>query len=230
VTDGKGSVVPLRWNRAMGGLEALLLLLYGAHHRTDALFLDVRDWSLAPAGSVLIAQGDAARGATLRWAEGSLYPTPAGSARHLWFQQPSRIRVDVLRNERVVRTGVRDGAAWWRWDETHGDSFGDLRTDTPLPPLLAPTLLAPARLLQTIWFTAIGTGSRAGRQVLTATGHAREGRPDTRQHLEFEFDAEHGTPLRVAAFAEKQCLSETLVQAVRYGGRLDPDTFRIAGR
>ncbi len=96
-----------------------------------------------------------------------------------------------------------------------------------LPPLLDPPLLTPARLLGWLRLDEVGTGRRAARQVLTAVGYPRDrsAAESTQIHYELEFDAEHGTMLRVAAYDERRCLQLTEAKNIAYGHELDPQLF-----
>jgi aryl-phospho-beta-D-glucosidase BglC (GH1 family) len=152
----------------------LLDLLYSAHRNVDAMFAEIRDWLATDASPVLIAETAPDGAVRLRWAGGGPYGRPAGSNRRVWFQRPDRTRVEVMNAATMVRAGVRDGTAWWRWDQNNGETAGDLTQGAGLPPLLDLTLLRPASLLHTMWFEVTGTGSRAGRNVLKATGTPRE--------------------------------------------------------
>jgi hypothetical protein len=92
--------------------------------------------------------------------------------------------------------------------------------------MLDPPVFSPIRLVSSLRLAASGSGSRAGRTVVLAHGHPR--RPPnsaTEFSHEFEFDAEHGTILRHAAFADGHCVSLIEAVAVEYGGGVDSARF-----
>jgi len=70
-----------------------------------------------------------------------------------------------------------------------------------------------------------GVGSRAERDVLIATGIPRDESTGAQQHFVFEFDIEHGTPLRTATFDGDECVGVTEVTAVNYSPTVHPHIF-----
>ena len=209
------------------GLPELLETLYCAHRDVRAMVLEIRDWSRQDPGDVLVVQPGAGGGVRARWMAGGPNRRPVAQRRRLWFQPPDRLRVEVLGGGMAVRAAVRDGSAWWRWDREEGESAGDIAKGAPLPTLLDPVLLAPARLLSTMWFEVTGTGSRASRRVMTATGTPRQASDGTGSRRDFEFDLEHGTPLHMATFDAGEHLSVTEVLSVDYAAAIDPAVFRF---
>jgi adenylyl-sulfate kinase len=205
----------------------LLELLYTAHRDLDTIFLEIRDWSRQEASDVLIVQRDADGRTRLRPTGGGLYAKPRVGARRLWCELPDRVRVDILQGDRVVRTAVRDREAWWRWDRDQGDSAGDMARGAALPAMLDLVVLEPARLLSTMLLELTGSGGRAGREVITVTGTPRQRTAGVERRTEYEFDAEHGTPLHIATFEANERTNLTEVLTVEYSSSFDPDIFRF---
>jgi adenylylsulfate kinase len=177
---------------------------------------------------VLIAEAGADGAPTrARWLGGGPHGRPVEARRRIWFQPPDRVRVEVLHGRSRVRTAVRDGSAWWRWDQQEGESAGDLVHGIALPPLLDIPLLRPTRLLHTMWLEVNGQGTRAGREVLMATATPREGPTTPARRSELDFDVEHGTPLHAATFEDGVCISVNEVLSVDYSPTIDPGIFKF---
>jgi adenylylsulfate kinase len=206
-------------------LALLLELLYNAHRSVDAMYVELRDWHVPEASKVLIVETDSVRGRRARWAAGGLYPRPSESTRQVWFQRPDRTRVEILQDGSVMRSAVRNGTAWWRWDRDDGETAGDLAQGGGLPPILDLTLLHPANLLHTMWFEVTGPATRAHREVLKATGEPRENPARATGYVDFEFDREHGTPLHIARFEDGECVRATEALSVDYRVEIDPAVF-----
>lgn len=136
------------------------------------------------------------------------------------------MRVEVTRGARVIRVGVRDGDAWWRWDKDDGESFGTIEHHR-LPAMLEISLLRPEGLLARFWLEPTGVAHRAGRAVLTATGTQRGAASTAASLFEFEFDLEHGTPLYIARPEDTGQRSVTEAISVDYAPPLDPNIFRF---
>lgn len=211
----------------MADVGRILDLLYNAHRRVDEMYLEVRDWRRQDASTVLLQEIDGGGRVRLRWAGGGPYATPAITLRRIWFQPPDRVRVEVLSGATVIRASVRDHDAWWRWDPQGGENVGDRSRGADPPPLLDPPLLHPARLLAGLWFEATGTGSRVGRQVLTATATPRITIDHAVTYYELEIDLANGTPLRIAVFDAEGCVSASDALTIDYEPALDPSIFRF---
>ena len=203
----------------------LLELLYNAHQNVAAMFLEVRDTVPREASMTLIAQTGNDGAMHMRWLGGGPDATPAVTTRRIWFEPPHRLRIDVLHGGHVVRKAIRDGTAWWRWDASDGETAGDVVQGAALPPLLTPMLIHPVRLLQTMWFAVTGASVIAGRETLTAAATPRDGRDGGVERMEFEFDAEHGTPLRITNFDGDKLTSTTEVTAIDYSPSIDATAF-----
>lgn len=213
----------------------LLELLNTALDDVTTFEADYRDWLLPAPSLSLLATSSGAEAqpdepVTLRWRGGGPFPKRVESRRRIWYAAPDQLRVEILRDGRVRRVGVRDGPRWWRWDEAAGADAGDASAtegSRPLPPLLDPPLVRPVRLLGWVRLDELGAGRRAGREVLTAVGRPRDRWVAERGHArhEFEFDAEHGTILRTATYADRRCVQLTEAQAIAYGCSFGPELF-----
>lgn len=209
----------------MSDTTRLLELLYNAHRNVAAMFVEVRDTVAQESSMALIVQTGSDGAVHMRWLGGGPAGTPAVTTRRIWFEPPHQLRIDVLHGGQLVRKAVRDGTAWWRWDPSDGESAGDVLQGAALPPLLTPVLINPVRLLQTMWFAVTGAGVTAGRDTLAAAGAPRDGVDAGAEHLEFEFDAEHGTLLRITTFDGKELTSTTEVTAIDYSPSIDAADF-----
>lgn len=209
----------------MSDTARLLGLLYTAHQNIAAMYFEVRDTVPQESSMTLIAETGSDGAMHMRWLGGGPAAIPAVTTRRIWFAPPYRLRVDVLHGGHLVRKAVRDGTAWWRWDASDGESAGDVAQGPPLPPLLTPVLIHPVRLLQTMWFAVTGVGVTTGRETLTAVATPRDWRDGGAERLKFEFDAEHGTPLRITTFDGDELTSATEVMAIDYSPSIDDTAF-----
>lgn len=205
----------------------LLDLLYHAHRDLQGMYVEVRDWSRREGSNVLVAEVQAERGVRMRWLDGGPDAAPIITDRRIWFEPPHRVRVELVGNGVTLRAAARNGGAWWRWDRDDGESAGDVRDGAALPAMLDLLLLNPSRILSTTWLTESGTGSLAGRSALVARGTQKSQIHDSGQHMEFAFDLEHGTPLRIAAFESGEMVSSVDVTTVDYRAAPDPALFKF---
>jgi adenylyl-sulfate kinase len=202
-------------------------LLYTAHRDVAAMFVEIRDWSHQEASDIVVVQREADGRTRLRPIGGGLHGTPLVGTRQVWCELPDRVRVDIRQGDRVVRTAVREGEAWWRWDREEGESAGDVAQGAALPVMLELVVLEPARLLSTMWLVVTGRGGRAGREVIKAAGTPRRETTGGGPHFEFDFDAEHGTPLYIATFEADQRTNVIEVLSVDYAPAFGLDIFRF---
>lgn len=187
--------------------------------------LKIRDWGRQEPTELVIVQRDPQGRTRLRSAGGGLYPKPQVTIRRLWYAPPDRVRVDIVQADQVVRTAVRCRDAWWRWDRDDGETAGDLSRGTAMPARLDLVVLQPAQLLATLWLQETGSGQRAGREVVTATGTPRQHAAGQERRFAFEFDTEHGTPLHVATFDADERTGLTEVLSIDYSPSFDASTF-----
>ncbi len=213
----------------MRDLAKLLEVLYSAHERVAGLQAEFRDWSHPRPSYELVVDREKVGEGRPRWRGAGPWPRETSRTRRMWFASPDRLRVEILRDHRLERLGVRDRSNWWRWDEFDGATASEavlVGGASLLPPLLDPPLLDPVRLILTLRLEPAGLGVRADREVLLARAWPRE--PSLTGAVlsyEFEFDAEHGTMLRHAAVEDGWAVQVTEALQVRYGGEIDAERF-----
>jgi adenylyl-sulfate kinase len=188
------------------------------------MFLEVRDWIRRESSYVLVLQKGDDAGIRARWMDGGPTATPLVTTRRIWFEPPGRLRVEIVQADEVVVAAVRDGDAWWRWNDD-GETVGDITQGAALPPVLDAVQLNPTRLLATTWLEVTGTRMRASRDVLAARGTSWQD-PEA-PTTDFEFDLEHGTPLYVATSEHGQPSTVSEVITADYQTRGDPSLFRF---
>ncbi|MGH2870627.1 MAG: adenylyl-sulfate kinase [Solirubrobacteraceae bacterium] len=151
------------------------------------------------------------------------------SQRRIWLAADDRLKVEITHARQMTGLGLLNGTRWWRWTAAIGGDHGDLAAteSRALPPVLDPPVLTPARLLGWLRLADVGAGQRAGRDVLTAVGWPRPRSPAAtkRVRYELEFDAEHGTVVRMAAYDGAQPVQVTEATHLAYGCELDPSLF-----
>jgi hypothetical protein len=216
----------------MPPIGELLVLLNDAHHELSGLEVTFRDWREPLPSFRLVVDGSNRRERRMRWMEPGPWPTSTVLTRRLWFQPPGRLRVEIFDGSTLVWLGVRDGAQWWRWHEGNGAAFHDAgasQVPAPVPRLLDPTILRPARLIPALHLKPKGVGTRAGRAVVCAEATPRDP-PQARGELSFEleFDAAQGTILRRAEFENGCCVQVTEAVEIKFGGDLSPQQFVFA--
>lgn len=212
-------------------LGTVLERIHNALACVVTLQAEYRDWSRVAPSLSLVAEpkrkDDCVGG--LRWQGSGPFPQTVTSTRRIWLSAPDRLRVEIERNGQVEKLGVRDGSRWWRWTRAAGADSGDLLVShrRGLPPLLDPPLLTPARLVGWLRFDDVGTGWRAGRDVVTAHAVPRDRSPAAPGNLrcDLEFDVEHGVLLRMSICDGADCVRLTEATDVAYGRELDPALF-----
>jgi len=127
---------------------------------------------------------------------GSLAAAPQ-TGRRLWLAPPGRLRVEVIREGKLARLGVRTGRQGWRGDRVEGATAGEIEPAGRRGAAAAagPAIVDAGPADRVIASRPGGLRAAAGRAVVLA--HARPGRRRLRGELssEFEFDAGHGTVL-----------------------------------
>lgn len=198
--------------------------------RDVALYAEYRDW-VRPAPSLSLELGAEVDGAgrALHWRGAGPFPQAMQSQRRIWLAAEDRLKVEITHARQMTGLGLLNGTRWWRWTAAVGTDHGDLAAteSRALPPVLDPALLTPARLLGWLRLADVGTGQRADRNVLTAVGWPRARSPAAtkRVRYELEFDAEHGTVLRMAAYDGAQPVQVTEATHLAFGCELDPSLF-----
>lgn len=169
--------------------------------------------------------------------EGEEPPSPESeSTARLWLELPDRVR-----EERPDHLAVKDGERWWTWQRDWGASTNVGSEDgvsTSIGTQFIP-LLAPARVLGALEWTAAGRGERAGRPVLLALAHPREQIGDEDDQLgwnlhpfgsgageyAFEVDVERGVLLRAEARYEGEPFQVVEVTDIAFDEDLPEETF-----
>ncbi len=217
---------------ARAGLRELLELLHNADRLIGSFEGEFRDWVDPTPSNVLVADRGAVLDGRLRLTQtgAGLFPSRREVLRRIWFEAPQRLRVELVRGGQVARFGVRDGAVWSRWDREQGISSaggdGVAEQSRPLPPLLDPALLSPARLIGLYRFELVREATRLGRRVLVARAAQRAPTPGGGAlSYEFEFDAERGAMLRRAVFEDVRCVQLTEALRARFGAAIDQERF-----
>ncbi len=211
------------------GLAHLLLTLHDAHDGVSSLYIEIRDWARPPPDRRLSVDVDGVRPPKVRWSGGGPRPAPVSGHRRIWSDGPELLRIEVESGAAMVQIGVRNGDEWWTWNRVAGTVSGsDVREPEAVPSLLAPPLLAPARLLASLRFEATSRGVRAGRAVLAAQARPRpELRAEKGVSYTLEFDAQHGTLMRREAFYYGKRFALSEVVAVRYGLEIERARFEL---
>jgi hypothetical protein len=219
----------------MSQLAQLLQLLHDAPGSLDSLRAEYRDWFRPRATEELIVHRHAPEDGHPRvhWRGPGPFPPEIVSVTRISCRRPDLLRVEVFRGDRLIRFGVLNGGRWWRWDEGLGAEASRAPasgvTGWWVPPLLAPPLLEPVMLLASLRVVPAGSGMRVGRRVLRARATPRGPAPFNRRlAYELEFDAEHGTVLRYAAFEDDELVRLTEAREIGYHVEIDPDWFMFA--
>lgn len=208
----------------------LLSLLNNALHGVTTLEAEYRD-RICPEPSLsldAIRSEDPSRPRAVKvmWKIDGPFAQVEESSRRVTWSAPDRLRVELRSADRVIRVAIRDGRQWWRWDAMAGSESGTVKVrqeSLDMPPLLDPTLLVPARLLGWLRIVERGAGIRAGRRVVTAVGSPRSGQGLGQYDL--EFDAEHGTLLRMVESRTGRALREMEAVCIRYDYRVADALF-----
>ena len=215
----------------MSELGQLLELLHDAHREVGTFQAEYRDWARPrPTSELVVHRQNPDDGhPRVHWRGSGPFPPALGRTRRIWQQQPACLRVEVHRDKTLVRFGVLNRARWWWWDAVRGLDTSEAPTDDRdawwVPPLLAPLLFEPVRLLSALRLMPAGRGVRAGREVLCARALPRAaGSPPIPEH-EFEFDAEHGTMLRHVISENRVLVSVAEAIAVAYHRPIRPEHF-----
>ena len=137
---------------------------------------------------------------------------------------------------------VRDGDAWWTWDEHNGalSNEGNLTSGYSDGGQIS-LILNPVPLLGTLRFTPTGRGRLVGRETITADAVPRlSDRRDGRRVFELyalgggadryalQVDAERGVLLEVVAFRDSEPFQRITTERVVFDHAIDPERFRFA--
>jgi hypothetical protein len=210
---------------------SLLALLHDADTKVQAFEGEFRDWARPPASTALIAGTPTGQETRLRWQGAGPFPRRREHRRRVWFEPPSRLRVELLQEDELLQCGVCCDGQWWRWDKATGVQSGSASGaagGTALPQLLRIPLLTPVVLVPSFRFAPSGARSRLGRQVVVVDAVARNALTTGAPSFEFEFDATYGTGLRWATFSAGRCVGLTEAVAAQFDLAIDPRCFSDA--
>lgn len=216
----------------MNEVSELLKLLHDANRRIPSLTAEYSDHFEVPATRKLEVTPRPDGRFEFNGYGGGLFPRSTRVQRSLWYERPSRLRVEVRQAGRLVIAGVRTDLGWSEWDRTRGvrrSTSSPSDRDSDVPVLLSPTLLAPERLLAWVVVDSVRPSSRMGRDVLVATAMERRWSPvpPVARSFVFEFDAETGMLLRRETFDGERRLALTEAIAVAFNPPLEGATFRL---
>lgn len=150
----------------------------------------------------------------------------------MWADGADCLRVEISRDGKLERLGIRNEAHWWRWLAGSGETRGTVSWVQGLPtvpPLLDPLVLEPARFIANFKFSSVTKAEQLGRPVLVANARPRRSAPENPGTIryDFAFDAEFGFPLRVVTTDEEGPVLVIEATSIRYGDRLAPDLFEV---
>jgi hypothetical protein len=216
----------------MTALGELLELLHNAHEHLSTLRAEYQDWT-RPRPSLEVGRDPLAPDELrLSWRGAGPFTTSVVSTRRIWVQRQDALRVEMLRGPALQKLGVRHPERWWRWDAVRGVEMSEAPVDGrawAIPALLSPLVLHPVELVAAMRFNPTGRRVHAGREVVCADATPRATRPvSATRSYELEFDAEHGTILRYAAFENDQTSAITDAVSVDYGSPIEPEKFVFA--
>jgi hypothetical protein len=235
------------------GLEGLPSLgeLLALLHRADAAFARLeatyRIWrheeraSAARQAEVEEARRRGAAISSFAYADESEHPVEVEELLRIWRAEGCA-REEHEGGSRDGAYLVRDGDAWWTWDERDGahSNEGDLTLGYSDGEQIS-LILDPTPLLGTLRFRPTGRGRVAGRDTITTDGVPRlSARRDGRHMFELyrlgggadryalEVDRERGVLLEAVAFRDGEPFQRITTEQVTFDEAIDPDRFRFA--
>ncbi len=155
------------------------------------------------------------------------------------WRSGERLRIEHEGGPQDGSYGVRDGTAWWMWDERNGalSNQDDRKVGNGMGEELS-VLLNPTPLLGLLRFRSLGPSTFVGRATVTADAVPR--RVDSSRSLRsFELhrlgsgadryvlhvDAELGVLLNVVAFRDGEPFLETSAVEIAFDQPIDDDRF-----
>ena len=229
---------------SLGELLALL-------HRADAAFDEVeasyRIWRHEPrsaAARQAQVEQEKRRGASISsfgFSDDSERPVEVEEVLRVW-RAVGRVREEHAGGARDGAYLVRDGDAWWTWDEHNGalSNEGNLTSGYSDGGQIS-LILNPVPLLGTLRFTPTGRGRLVGRATITADAVPRlSDRRDGRRMFELyalgggaeryalQVDAERGVLLEAVAFRDGEPFQQITTERVMFDHAIDPERFRFA--
>ena len=229
---------------SLGELLALL-------HRADAAFDQVeasyRIWrheQRSAAARQTQVEEEKRRGAAITsfyYSDDSDQPVEVEEVLRVW-RAKGHVREEHAGGSRDGAYLVRDGDAWWTWDEHNGahSNEGDLTSGYSDGGQIS-LILNPTPLLGTLRFTPTGRGRLVGRATITVDAVPRlSDRRDGRRMFELyalgggaeryalQVDAERGVLLEAVAFRDSEPFQRITTERVAFDQAIDPERFRFA--
>ena len=228
---------------SLGGLLALL-------HRADASFdcvaASYRIWrheKRASAARLAQIEQEKRRGVAISsfaFSDDSDRPVEVEERLRVWRAE-DRVREEHEGGSRDGAYLVRDGDAWWTWDERNGahSNEGDLTLGYSDGEQIS-LILDPTPLLGTLRFTPTGRGRLAGRETITADAVPRLSDRRERPHMfelhqlgggadcyALQVDAERGVLLEAVALRDGAPFQRITTEQVAFDHAIDPERFRF---
>jgi hypothetical protein len=228
-------------------LGELLVLL----HRADAAFDQVagsyRFWrheERASAARLAQVEQEKRRGVAISsyaFSDDSDRPVEVEEVLRVWRAE-GRVREEHEGGWRDGAYLVRDGDAWWTWDERNGahSNEGDLTHGYSDGEQIS-LMLDPTPLLGPLRFTPTGRGRVAGREAITADAVPRLPGRGERPHMfelyqlgggadryALQVDAERGVLLEAVALRDGEPFQRITTEQVAFDHAIDPERFRFA--
>jgi hypothetical protein len=229
---------------SLGELLALLHRADAAFERVAASYRIWRQEERASAARQAQVEREKRRGvavSSIGLSDDSDRPVEIEEVLHVWRAE-DHVREEHQGGSRDGAYLVRDGEAWWTWDERNGahSNEGDLTLGysdgEQISLMLDPTLL-PGILR----FTPTGRGRVAGRDTITADAVPRlPGQRERPQMFELyqlggaadryalHVDAERGVLLEAVAFRDGEPFQRITTEQVAFDHAIDPERFRFA--
>jgi len=162
-------------------------------------------------------------GATdLRWREVGVSNLVGRSRMRIWAKQPDQFRVEVWRDDALVRLAVADGRHCWRSSE--GQIAHETASLSAMPQVTAPpAVVDPGPLIGALRLEVAGHVVRAGRSAILVRGRPRSGSTPSRH--EFEVDAKRGILLRRTVWFADTKLYEVVATRVDYDEHIPANVF-----
>jgi hypothetical protein len=227
-------------------LGELLALLHRADAAFDRVATTYRIWrheQRASAARQAHVEQEQRRGAAITsfaFSDDSDRPVEIEEVLRVWRAE-DRVREEHEGGSRDGAYLVRDGDAWWTWDQANGahSNEGDVTLGYSDGEQIS-LMLDPTPLLGTLRFTPTGRARVAGRETITASAVPRlSDRRDGRHVFELyqlgggadryalQVDAERGVLLEAVAFREGEPFQRITTEQVAFDHAIEAGRFRF---
>jgi hypothetical protein len=228
-------------------LGELLALLHRADAAFDQVAASYRIWrqeERASAARLAQVEQEKRRGAAINsfaFSDDSDRPVEVEEVLRVWRAE-GHVREEHEGGSRDGAYLVRDGDAWWTWDERNGahSNGGDLTLGYSDGEQIS-LMLDPTPLLGTLRFMPTGRGCVAGRETIIADAVPRLSGRRERPHIfelyqlgggadryALQVDAERGVLLEAVAFRDREPFQRITTEHVAFDHAIDPERFRFA--